>query len=109
MGRKPLAAFPHSVFPFCPVALVAPSLIAGLGALGRKLSPRHPEIGACLFEGRRGAARLLSWIGTSIEAGQPLPRVLVMRLTDTARDCADGHVAEIDVPAVLAFGDIGGG
>jgi hypothetical protein len=27
-----------------------------------------------------------------------------MRLADTARDRADMHVAEIDVPAVLAFG-----
>ena len=33
-----------------------------------------------------------------------MPRVLVMRLADASRDRADVHVAEIDVPAVLAFG-----
>jgi hypothetical protein len=29
---------------------------------------------------------------------------VIVRLADTACDCADVNIAEIDVPAVLAFG-----
>jgi hypothetical protein len=39
-----------------------------------------------------------------IEAAVPFPRILVMRLTDAARDRAHPDIAEIDVPAVWALG-----
>jgi hypothetical protein len=47
---------------------------------------------------------LLARLRTGIEAAIPFPRILVMWLTDAARDRAHANIAEIDVPAVLAFG-----
>jgi hypothetical protein len=65
---------------------------------------RRHSICTRTFKRRRYAACLLTRFGSWIEATEPLPSVLVVRLAHTARDRADMHVPEIDVPAVGAFG-----
>ena len=57
-----------------------------------------------MVEGGGCAAALFVRGGPRIEAAQPLLSFLVVGLANTARDRANVNVAEIDVPAVLAFG-----
>jgi hypothetical protein len=52
-----LNRLPHGVFPFCPVALVAPSLIVGICALCRKISPCHARAACSFPESRRRKTR----------------------------------------------------
>jgi len=86
---KPFAALPHCIFPGRPVALIAPRLIVSRRSLCRERPPRHLKIRACKVKGRSGAARLFARVGAGIEAAEPLPRFLVMRLTYAGRDRAD--------------------
>ena len=58
--------------------------------------PRNRRAWSC-------AAALFVRTGSRIEAALPLPGFLVAWLANTARDRANVNVAEIDVPAVLAF------
>src|SRR5437899_574959 len=104
LRRHSLATLPHGIFAGGPIALVAPSLVVGRRSPCRKFPPCHFKVSARFVERRRGPARLLAWVGPGIEAAPPFPRVLVIRLAYTARDRADVHVTEIDVPAVLALG-----
>ena len=54
-------------------------------------------------KGQRGATALLAGIRPRIEAAQPLPWLLIVRLAHAACDGADVDISEIDVPAVEAF------
>jgi len=56
-----------------------------------------------LVKRRRGAAILFAGIGAGIEATEPLPSVLIVRLAYAARYGADMNVAEKYVPAILAL------
>jgi hypothetical protein len=57
-----------------------------------------------LVEARRGTVEIFARTRPGIKATLPAPLVDVDWATGTARDRADTHIAEIDVPTVLKFG-----
>jgi hypothetical protein len=63
-----------------------------------KISASRLKLCPCLIECLRGAAALRS----RVKSAQPLPLRGGARIPDAARDRADVHIAEIDLPAVGA-------
>src|SRR6476620_5134333 len=99
-----LATIPHGIFAFCPVSLITPRLIVGLGSRCREDPPRCLEGGAGLVEGRSGPGGAFARPRAWIEAAAPLPLRGGVGIADAPRDGADVYVAIMNVPAVLAFG-----
>lgn len=63
LGPKRLCCLEQAltcVFALCPVSLIAPGPIVGLGPLRRKHLPRLLEVGARLVERRRGPGHALA-------------------------------------------------
>jgi hypothetical protein len=65
--RHVLAAIEAPVFFRGPIALTAPCLKIGLGAVREEYAPSILEIGARLIERSRGAARMFSWMRSRID------------------------------------------
>jgi len=103
LRREAVTTFPHCVFACRPVAVIAPRLIVGLRPLSRKLPPCRLEIGARLVERVGSAVGLLARLRARIEAAHPLPSFGGSGIADALCDGADMDIAEIDIPAVLAF------
>jgi hypothetical protein len=86
------------------LGLAAFTPTVGFRPLRRKTFASELEVGACSVENQRGAADLFTGIGARIEAALPLPAFKRTGVAHAAGDGADVNVAEIDVPAVGAFG-----
>jgi hypothetical protein len=104
LGRKFLAAFPHGVFACRPVALIAPYLGSRPASASLKTPAKLSRSQRALVEARRGTVEIFARTRPGIKATLPAPLVDVDWATGTARDRADTHIAEIDVPTVLKFG-----
>jgi hypothetical protein len=78
--ERPVGFIPQRIFSRGPIPLIAPFLKISIGAPWQKDLPCLFKIGACFVEGQSRAALMFARVRAGIKAGNPFPRVTVVRI-----------------------------
>ena len=104
MCFKALAGIPQREFSPGPVALVAPCLEVGPGAVRQEHLPCSFEVGAGLLEAGRGAADAFAGMGAWVEVAAPFPWIGVLRVgAKETSTKSKGHLVEASVRRWIAI------
>jgi hypothetical protein len=94
----------HGIFPRHGVALLAPFVEVNVRGPGNTARQPASKLARAVSKSTAVPSRWAAGFNAWINPHPPFRLIGIKRATPTARDRADSDVAEIDVPAVLAFG-----